>query len=119
LAWLLACSTGGRHEDDLDQTQAIDTLPNPWCVPVKDVTSLPEGMPKMRKKILQVFPPLETVTKPYLTTDELAHYTNMRPQTWRKHSCYESAPGGLRPLKISNRLFWPTEAVKKLLGLSA
>ena len=31
----------------MDQTKAIDALPNPWRVPVQDVTSLLEGMPKM------------------------------------------------------------------------
>jgi len=39
-----------RHEDHLDQTQATDTLPNPWRVPVQTFTSLPEGMPQMRVK---------------------------------------------------------------------
>jgi hypothetical protein len=40
-----------QHENHLDQTQA-DTLPNPWCVPVQDVTSLFEGMPQMSVKDL-------------------------------------------------------------------
>lgn len=63
------------------------------------------------------FPPLESVTKPHLTTHELAYYTNLRPQTWWMKACYDSAPEGLRPLKICNRLAWPTEAVKLWLGV--
>jgi hypothetical protein len=64
------------------------------------------------------FPPLESVTKPHLTTHELAHYTNLRPQTWWMKACYDSAPEGLRPLKICGRLAWPTEAVKRWLGVA-
>jgi hypothetical protein len=43
---------GCRHEDGLDQTQATYTLPDPWRVPVQDVTSLPKGMPQMKVKDL-------------------------------------------------------------------
>ena len=73
----------------------------------------------MKSKTPQVFPPLESVTKPHLTTHELAYYTNMRPQTWLMKACYKTTPEGLRPLKICGRLAWPTNAVKKLLGLSS
>ena len=73
----------------------------------------------MKKKKPETFPTLESVTKPYLTTDELAHYTNLRPQTWRMKACYDSAPEGLRPLRICGRLAWSTEAVKLWLGVAA
>ena len=43
---------GCRHEDGLDQTQATNTLPNPWRVPIQNVASLPKGMPQMRVKDL-------------------------------------------------------------------
>ncbi len=72
----------------------------------------------MTSKSDGTFPPLESVTKPHLTTHELAHYTNLRPQTWRMKACYDSAPEGLRPLKICGRLAWPTEAVKRWLGVA-
>ena len=71
----------------------------------------------MADKSKLAFPPLESVTKPHLTTHELAHYTNMAPQTWRMKACYDSAPEGLRPLRICGRLAWPTEAVKRLCGV--
>lgn len=64
-------------------------------------------------------PPLEHVTKPFLTTEELAHYTNTAPQTWRIRSCKGTGP--LAPIKIpgTNRLNWPTGAVRKMLGVTA
>jgi hypothetical protein len=61
------------------------------------------------------FPPLELVTKPNLTTAELAHYSNMAEQTWRVKACYDSAPAGLRPLRVCGKLAWPTAGAKKLL----
>jgi hypothetical protein len=68
----------------------------------------------------KTFPPLEQVTKPVLTTAEIAFYTNTQPQTWRAYACYDNAPGGLRPLRIGGRLCWPTACAKKLLlGVSA
>ena len=66
------------------------------------------------------YPPLEQITKPNLTTAELAYYTNMAEQTWRMKACYDTAPVGLRPLRVCGKLAWPTIGVKKLLlGASA
>ena len=65
------------------------------------------------------FPPLEQVTKPNLTTAELAFYSNMAAQTWRVKACYDTAPEGLRPLRVCGRLAWPTSGAKKLLGVPA
>ena len=65
-----------------------------------------------------VFPPLESVTKPNLTTREIAHYTNLAEQTWRVHACHGTYPDGMRPLRIGNKLNWPTVGVKKLVGVS-
>ncbi len=64
------------------------------------------------------FPPLEQVTKPNLTTRELAHYSNMAEQTWRVKACYDTAPDGLRPLRVCGKLAWPTAGAKKLLGVA-
>ena len=66
----------------------------------------------------KIFPPLESVTKPYLTTNELAYYTNLSTQTWRIKACYDQQPEGLRPIKICGRLAWPTEAAKRWLGVA-
>ncbi|MGV1046356.1 hypothetical protein [Limnohabitans sp.] len=65
----------------------------------------------------RAFPPLETVTKPNLTTAELAFYSNMAEQTWRVKACYDTAPEGLRPLRVCGKLAWPTAGAKKLLGV--
>jgi hypothetical protein len=61
--------------------------------------------------------PLEQVTKPNLTTAELAYYTNMAAQSWRVKACFDTAPEGLRPLRVCGRLAWPTVGAKKLLGV--
>ena len=73
----------------------------------------------MREAIApQQFPALETVTKPNLTTAELAYYSNMAEQTWRVKACYDTAPEGLRPLRVCGKLAWPTAGAKKLLGVA-
>lgn len=64
------------------------------------------------------YPPLEQVTKPNLTTAELAFYSNMCEQTWRVKACYDTAPDGLRPLRVCGKLAWPTAGAKKLLGVA-
>ena len=64
------------------------------------------------------YPPLATVTKPNLTTAEIAYYTNQAQQTWRIHACRETFPPGLRPIRIGGRLNWPTTGAKKLMGVA-
>lgn len=64
------------------------------------------------------FPALELVTKPNLTTAEIAYYTNQAENTWRIHACRETFPEGLRPLRIGGRLNWPTAGAKRLLGVA-
>jgi hypothetical protein len=62
--------------------------------------------------------PLELVTKPNLTTAEIAYYSNMAEQTWRVKACRDTAPEGLRPLRVCGKLAWPTAGAKKLLGVA-
>jgi hypothetical protein len=62
--------------------------------------------------------PLEQVNKPVLTTAELAYYSNMTAQAWRVKACYDTAPEGLRPLRVCGKLAWPTAGAKKLLGVT-
>ena len=71
------------------------------------------------KQFSPPFPPLESVTKPNLTTAEIAYYANQAEQTWRIHACRETFPAGLRPIRIGGRLNWPTAGAKKLVGLPA
>lgn len=63
-----------------------------------------------------IYPPLEEVTRPNLTTKEVAYYTNMKEQTWREYACYETGP--IKPVRVCNRLNWPTKAVKELCGVA-
>ncbi len=63
------------------------------------------------------FPPLETVTKPNLTTKEFCFYTNLAEQTAWLYACKESGP--VRPIRIGRRLNWPTKSVKQLCGVEA
>lgn len=70
------------------------------------------------KKVPHQFTPLELVTKPNLTTRELAYYSNMAEQSWRVKACYETFPEGLRPLRVCGKLAWPTAGAKKLLGVA-
>ena len=62
------------------------------------------------------FPPLETVTKPNLTTKEFCHYTNLAEQTAWLYACKELGP--IRPIRIGRKLNWPTIEVKKLCGVA-
>ncbi len=63
----------------------------------------------------QPLPPLEQITKPTLTTEEAAYYTNRKPQTLRAWACLENGP--IRPIRINGRLAWPTNGVKKISGV--
>lgn len=66
-----------------------------------------------------IYPPLELVNKPNLTTDEAAHYLNRAPQTLRIWAMRDGI-NGLRPRRIGGLLAWPTAEVKALaLGVAA
>ena len=79
----------------------------------------PARLAELEAKAPQNYPPLGSVTKPNLTTAELAFYSNMAAQTWRVKACYDTAPDGLRPLRVCRKLAWPTAGAKKLLGVPA
>jgi hypothetical protein len=64
---------------------------------------------------IAIYPPLESINKPGLTTTEAAHYLDRAGQTLRIWACKENGP--IRPRRINGRLFWPTREVKLLLGV--
>ena len=66
---------------------------------------------------LPQYPPLGQVTKPTLTTNELAYYLNRRPNTLRDWSC-KSGTGPMTPARICGILAWSTAEAKALLGLA-
>lgn len=63
----------------------------------------------------RIYPPIEQITKPVLTTEEAAFYLNRKSQTLR---CWAMSEHGLiRPLRINGRLAWPVKEIKKVLGV--
>ena len=61
------------------------------------------------------YPPLESVTRPTVPTEQAAYYLNRRPQTLRGHACMENGP--IRPLRINGRLAWPVSELRRVLGM--
>lgn len=59
-----------------------------------------------------VYPPLEEITRPNLTTAEAAFYLNRSEATLRNWACMEPV-GVIRPLHLSRRLAWPIAEVRK------
>lgn len=66
---------------------------------------------------LPIYPPLDTVTRSTISTDEAAYYLHLRPQTMRAHACKQTL--GTSPLRISGRLHWRTSDISALLNGSA
>ncbi len=62
----------------------------------------------------QIFPPLESITRPTVPTDAAAFYLNRRPQTLRAWACLEN--GALRPVRINGRLAWNVSEIRNLLS---
>lgn len=69
-----------------------------------------------RPRAAPIFPPLEEITRPTVTTLEAAYYLDRKPQTLRGWSCNEDGP--LRPLRINTRLAWPVAELRRVLGVS-
>ena len=65
----------------------------------------------------QQFPPLESVTRPTVPTEQAGYYLDRRPQTLHAWACLENGP--LRPVRINGRLAWPVASIKQLLGVPA
>jgi hypothetical protein len=64
----------------------------------------------------QQFPPLESVTRPTVPTEQSAYYLDRRPQTLRAWACNEDGP--IRPIRINGRLAWPVSELRRVLGLA-
>lgn len=61
-----------------------------------------------------LFPPLETVTRPTVPTDAAAYYLNRQPQTLRAWACLKNTP--ICPVRIKGRLAWAVVDIKRLLN---
>ncbi len=88
------------------ESENMETAINANVATMHEATALPQ------------FPPLERVTKPNLTTAELAYYLNRRPQTLRAWACH-SGTGPMVPKRIGGLLAWSTTEAKALAGVSA
>lgn len=60
-----------------------------------------------------LYPLLDVITRPTVSTEEAAFYLNVRPQTLRKWACYEDGP--IRPARIGSRLAWRVADIRALL----
>ena len=71
-----------------------------------------------KSKDLPQYQPLKKVTRPTLTTNELAYYLNRRPQTLRGWAC-KSGTGPMTPIRVGGILAWSTAEAKALLGVAS
>ena len=60
--------------------------------------------------------PLVNELRSALATREAAHHLNRSPQTLRIWACKGDGP--IQPLRVGGRLAWPTEAIRRLLGVA-
>lgn len=61
--------------------------------------------------------PLDQEVRSVLPTQEAAFHLNMKPQTLRCWACYGYGP--LQPIRVSGRLGWPVDAIRRLVGATA
>lgn len=80
------------------------------------IQAMPEAHAPPRFKA--PYPPLEQVTKPNLTTNELSYYLNRRPQTLRGWAS-RSGTGPIQAKRIGGILAWSTVEAKVLAGVTA
>jgi hypothetical protein len=70
----------------------------------------------MKSTVAQSVTPLALEARVTLPTREAARHLNLACQTLRIYACKENGP--LRPLRISGRLHWKTEDLRRLLGVA-
>ena len=81
------------------------------CIPpARDATGL-------ARPNVPPYPPLAQVTKPNLTTAELAYYLNRKPQTLRCWAC-RSGTGPMVAKRIGGLLAWATADAKRIAGVA-
>ena len=61
----------------------------------------------------QIYPPLESVTRPVLDTAAAAYYLNRKQQTLRRWATYQNGP--LNPIRVCGRLAWKTDELRRVL----
>lgn len=69
----------------------------------------------MERRTIQLTP-LDRESRAAIPTAEAARHLGRADQTLRIWAAYETGP--LRPLRVNRRLLWPTEDLRRLLGVS-
>ena len=105
-----------RHPPARKRSAHVKAVPAARAPIKKKADPAPPKAAKPRVKKLRVFPPLEEVTKPILTTAEAAHYLNRAEQTLREWSAHQMGP--LEPVHVFKKLGWKTRLVKALVGVA-
>ena len=77
--------------------------------PSEAVASVQRSKPKA-----EMFAPLDREVREVVPTDCAAWHLNRKPQTLRCWACTEAGP--IRPVRISGRLGWRTEDIKRLVS---
>ena len=65
---------------------------------------------------MNVYEPIEQVTRPNVPTHQAAYYLDRKPQTLRMWALREGA-GTIDPMRINGRLAWRVSDLKKVLGV--
>lgn len=81
---------------------------------MKNVTNQSLSATSVAHNLPTYYPPLDTVTRPTLSTAETAFYIHVAKQTLLSWSSTQMGP--LQPVKIRARLHWNTNAVRALLS---
>lgn len=77
-----------------------------------ELQTLQSQLPHATAPPVDLFPPLDSVTRPTVPTNAAAYYLNRKPQTLRAWACLENGP--LRPIRINGRLAWGVADIKRL-----
>lgn len=59
-------------------------------------------------------PPLASVQRPLIDTNQAAYYLGRSPQTLRIWACKGTGP--ITPRRIGGRLGWPVDKIRELVG---
>jgi len=62
------------------------------------------------------YPPIESINRPNVPTEQAAYYLDRKCQTLRGWACREDGP--LRPLRVHGRLAWPVSELRRVLGVA-
>lgn len=111
---------------ELATNSAASQVAQPFTAPSQSLGQITKGRSDPaqwvteigEKRLKLAFMPLESVTKPNLTTAEAAYYLNRCPQTLRAWAMRDGS-GPIRPRRIGGLLAWSTQEIKALAGVQA